>query len=413
MPRAFIFYAIPSRENYAIVLLGEVLRRSQVDDRRWASETPLVVPLVVMKFLDQAKLYIKAGDGGPGCVSFRREKFIEFGGPDGGNGGRGGHVILQATHNLNTLIDYRYQQHFKAKKGTHGMGQNRTGGGGDDIVLHVPVGTQVFAEDNQTLLYDLTKPGEEYVVAHGGEGGLGNAHFKSSTNRAPRKSTPGTPGEDKTIWLRLKLIADVGIIGQPNAGKSTFLATVSSARPKIGNYPFTTLNPQLGVAAVDDTEFVIADLPGLIEGAHEGVGLGDRFLGHAERCLVLLHLVDGSLPPSELGKAYLSVRREITAYGHGLDQKLEIIGLNKADLMSPGDMERKRRALLEVAGVNAMMLSGEQGDGVTEVLRAVAAALAQCRLDNPPPFQSDPHAVRAAESRPEPEGLPTERGWAP
>jgi GTP-binding protein len=366
-----------------------------------------------MKFLDQAKLYIKAGDGGPGSVSFRREKFIEFGGPDGGDGGRGGHVILEATHNQNTLIDFRYQQHFRAKKGVHGSGQNRTGAYGEDVILMVPVGTQVFAEDNQTLWHDLTKPGERYIVAAGGEGGLGNAHFKSATNRAPRKSTDGKPGEEKTIWLRLKLIADVGIVGQPNAGKSTFLATVSGARPKIGNYPFTTLNPQLGVAAVDDTEFVIADLPGLIEGAHEGVGLGDRFLGHAERCLVLLHLVDGSLPPSELGKSYLAVRREITAYGHGLDQKLEIIGLNKADLMSPGDMERKRRALLEVAGVNAMMLSGEQGDGVTEILRAVAAALAQCRLENPPPFQSDPHAVRAAEGRPEPEGLPTERGWAP
>ncbi len=377
------------------------------------AQRPLVVPLYVMKFLDQAKLYIKAGDGGPGCVSFRREKFIEFGGPDGGNGGRGGHVILQATHNLNTLIDYRYQQHFKAKKGTHGMGQNRTGGGGDDIILRVPVGTQIFAEDNQTLLFDLTKQDEECVVAQGGDGGLGNAHFKSSTNRAPRKSTPGTPGEDKTVWLRLKLIADVGIIGQPNAGKSTFLGTVTSARPKIGNYPFTTLNPQLGVAAVGDMEFVIADLPGLIEGAHEGVGLGDRFLGHAERCLVLLHLVDGSLAPAELGTAYLQVRREIAAYGHGLERKIEIVGLNKVDLMSPGDMERKRRALIEAAGIDPMMLSGEQGDGVTEVLREVAAALTQCRAENPPSYHADPVAVRAAEGRPEPEGLPTERGWAP
>jgi len=367
----------------------------------------------VMKFLDQAKLYVKAGDGGAGCVSFRREKFIEFGGPDGGNGGRGGHVILQATHNLNTLIDYRYQQHFKARKGTHGMGQNRTGANGDDIVLRVPVGTQVFAEDNQTLLYDLTKAGEECVVAQGGDGGLGNAHFKSSTNRAPRKSTSGTHGEDRTIWLRLKLIADVGIIGQPNAGKSTFLATVTSARPKIGNYPFTTLNPQLGVAAIDNTEFVIADLPGLIEGAHEGVGLGDRFLGHAERCDVLLHLVDGGLPASEIGKSYIEVRREISAYGHGLEHKLEIVGLNKIDLMSPGDMERKRRALLEVAGVNAMLLSGEQGDGVTDVLRTLLAALNQCRLEGPRLVHSDPDAVRAQEAREEPEDLPTERGWAP
>ncbi|MBP6011643.1 MAG: GTPase ObgE [Alphaproteobacteria bacterium] len=366
-----------------------------------------------MKFLDQARLFIKAGDGGAGCVSFRREKFIEFGGPDGGNGGRGGHVVLQATNNLNTLIDFRYQQHFKAKKGTGGMGANRTGAGGDDVVLRVPVGTQVFAEDNQTLLYDLTKAGEEVIIARGGEGGLGNAHFKSSTNRAPRKSTPGTEGEDKTVWLRLKLIADVGIIGQPNAGKSTFLATVTSARPKIGNYPFTTLNPQLGVAAVDDTEFVIADLPGLIEGAHEGVGLGDRFLGHAERCSVLLHLIDGSLATSELGKAYTTVRREVEAYGQGLENKVEILCLNKADLMSPGDFERKRRALAEVAGVNPMMMSGEQGEGVTEVLRAIAGTLDQLRRENPPAFHSDPEGVRIQERQAPADGLPTERGWTP
>jgi GTP-binding protein len=366
-----------------------------------------------MKFLDQAKLYVKAGDGGAGCVSFRREKFIEFGGPDGGNGGRGGHVILQATHNLNTLIDYRYQQHFKAKRGTGGMGQNKTGAGGDDIILSVPVGTQVYAEDNQTLLHDLTKVGEEFIVARGGEGGLGNAHFKSSTNRAPRKSTKGEPGEDKTVWLRLKLIADVGIIGQPNAGKSTFLANVTSARPKIGNYPFTTLNPQLGVAMIDGVEFVIADLPGLIEGAHEGVGLGDRFLGHAERCGVLLHLLDGSLQPLEIAKSYLAVRREIAAYGQGLERKYEVLVLNKVDLMSPGDMERKRRAVAEVAGVNVMFMSGEQGDGVTEVLRAITAALAQWRRDNRPAVVADPNVVRAQERREEPEGLPTEGGWAP
>lgn len=366
-----------------------------------------------MKFLDQVRLFIKAGDGGAGCVSFRREKFIEFGGPDGGNGGRGGHVILQATNNLNTLIDYRYQQHFKAKAGIGGMGQNRTGAGGDDIILRVPVGTQVYAEDNQTLLYDLTRAGEECVVARGGEGGLGNAHFKSSTNRAPRKSTKGEPGEERTIWLRLKLIADVGIIGQPNAGKSTFLATVTSARPKIGNYPFTTLNPQLGVTTIDGAEFVIADLPGLIEGAHEGVGLGDRFLGHAERCGVLLHLLDGSQSPQELAKAYVAVRREITAYGHGLENKYEVLVLNKSDLMSPGDMERKRRAVAEVAGVNAMLMSGEQGDGVDDVLRALSAALTQWRREHPPTVIADTEAVRAQELREEPERLPTERGWAP
>ena len=366
-----------------------------------------------MKFLDQAKLYLKAGDGGPGSVSFRREKFIEFGGPDGGDGGRGGHIILEATHNLNTLIDFRYQQHFKAKKGTGGMGANRTGAGGEDVVLRVPVGTQVFAEDNQTLLYDLTRPGEEVIIAQGGEGGLGNAHFKSSTNRAPRKSTPGEPGEDKTLWLRLKLIADVGIIGQPNAGKSTFLATVTSARPKIGNYPFTTINPQLGVAAVDDTEFVIADLPGLIEGAHEGVGLGDRFLGHAERCSVLLHLIDGSLSAAELGPAYVTVRREIEAYGQGLEHKAELVVLNKADLMTPGDVERKRRALAEAAGVNPMMMSGEQGIGITEVLRAIAAMLDHIRRENPPAYQSDPEGVRIQERQVPTGGLPTDRGWTP
>jgi GTP-binding protein len=366
-----------------------------------------------MKFLDQVRLFIKAGDGGAGCVSFRREKFIEFGGPDGGNGGRGGHVILQATNNLNTLIDYRYQQHFKAKKGTHGMGSNRTGGGGEDIVLKVPVGTQVFAEDNETLLYDLTKAGEEFVLARGGEGGLGNAHFKSATNRAPRKSTPGTEGQDMTIWLRLKLIADVGIIGQPNAGKSTFLATVTSARPKIGNYPFTTIHPQLGVAAIDGTEFVIADLPGLIEGAHEGVGLGDRFLGHAERCSVLLHLVDGGLPASEIAQADVTVRREIEAYGQGLETKLEVLVLNKADLMTSGDVERKRRALAEVSGVNAMMMSGELGEGINEVLREIALALAYHRRDNPGTFRSDPDGVRQLERQDDTEGLPTERGWTP
>jgi GTP-binding protein len=366
-----------------------------------------------MKFLDQAKLYIKAGDGGPGCVGFRREKFIEYGGPDGGNGGRGGHVILQATHNLNTLIDYRYQQHFKAKRGVQGMGQNRTGAAGDDLVLKVPVGTQVFAEDNQTLLYDLTRAGEQFVIARGGEGGLGNAHFKSATNRAPRKSTPGESGEDFTIWLRLKLIADVGIIGLPNAGKSTFLATVTSARPKIGNYPFTTLNPQLGVAAVDNVEFVIADLPGLIEGAHEGVGLGDRFLGHAERCSVLLHLVDGGMSQQEITKAYETVRKEITAYGHGLENKMEIVGLNKVDLMSSGDMERKRRVLAELAGVTALPLSGEQGVGLTEILRTLVHAITEARRENPAAFHADPQSVRELERQDGEDGPPTSRGWAP
>jgi GTP-binding protein len=365
-----------------------------------------------MKFQDQARLYVKAGDGGAGCVSFRREKFIEFGGPDGGNGGRGGHVILQATHNLNTLVDYRYQQHFKAKRGVGGMGDNRTGAGGDDIVLRVPVGTQVYAEDNQTLLHDLTRTGEECIIARGGEGGLGNAHFKSSTNRAPRKSTPGEKGEDKTLWLRLKLIADVGIIGLPNAGKSTFLKAVSNAPAKVGAHPFTTITPQLGVASIDGAEFVIADLPGLIEGAHEGVGLGDRFLGHAERCGVLLHLLDGSLAPLELAQGYVTVRREIEAYGQGLEHKYEVLVLNKTDLMGPGDMERRRRAIAEVAGVTAMLMSGEQGEGVEDVLRALAAALAQWRREHQPTYLADTEAVRAQEREQRPE-LPTERGWAP
>ena len=330
-----------------------------------------------MKFLDQAKLYIKAGDGGAGCVGFRREKFIEFGGHDGGNGGRGGHVILQATHNLNTLIDYRYQQHFKAKRGTQGMGQNRTGGAGDDIVLKVPVGTQVFAEDNQTLLYDLTRAGEEFVIARGGEGGLGNAHFKSSTNRAPRKSTPGEKGEDMTLWLRLKLIADVGIIGLPNAGKSTFLAAVSAARPKIADYPFTTLHPNLGMVRIDGTDFVLADIPGLIEGAHEGAGIGDRFLGHVERTAVLLHLVDATL--YDVSEAYRIIRGEVEAYGGGLTEKPEVLALSKADAVPKEEMKKKVRALKKAAGATPLIVSAASGEGVTAALRALAAEVRALR----------------------------------
>ena len=262
-----------------------------------------------MKFLDQAKIYIRSGNGGAGCVSFRREKFIEFGGPDGGNGGRGGDVVAECVDGLNTLIDYRYQQHFKAKTGGHGMGKNRTGANGASIVLKVPKGTQIFDEDNETLLADLTDLGERVVLAKGGNGGFGNLHFKSSTNRAPRHANPGLPGEELTIWLRLKLIADAGLVGLPNAGKSTFLAAVSAARPKIADYPFTTLHPQLGVVSIDGREFVLADIPGLIAGAHEGAGLGDRFLGHVERCRVLLHLVDGTC--EHAGKAYKTVRQEL------------------------------------------------------------------------------------------------------
>lgn len=339
--------------------------------------------MVAMKFLDQAKLYVKAGDGGPGCVSFRREKFIEFGGPDGGDGGKGGDVIVEAVENLNTLIDYRYQQHFRAKKGGHGMGQNRTGAGGEDLLVKVPVGTQIFAEDGKTLLHDLTQVGQMATIAYGGAGGLGNTHFKSATNRAPRKSTPGAPGEEFVVWLQLKLIADVGVIGQPNAGKSTFLGASSGAQPLIGDYPFTTLHPQLGVTRAGGIEFVIADLPGLIEGAHEGVGLGDRFLGHAERCLVLLHLIDGSLHPEEMKEAYAMVRNEIAAYGNGLDSKPEIIGVNKSDLMGAGDMERKRRMIQEWTGRPSFLLSAQtdrgENSGVGRLLRGLAAVLTEIR----------------------------------
>ena len=265
-----------------------------------------------MKFLDEAKVYIRSGDGGNGCVAFRREKYIEFGGPSGGNGGRGGDVIIEAVDGLNTLIDYRYQQHFKAQKGTNGMGKDRHGANGKPIVLKVPVGTQVFDEDRETLIHDFTTLGEKFVLAEGGNGGFGNAHFKSSTNRAPRNANPGQVGEERWIWLRLKLIADAGLVGLPNAGKSTFLSVVSAAKPKIADYPFTTLHPQLGVVNVDGREFVLADIPGLIEGAHEGAGLGDRFLGHVERCRVLLHLVDATC--EHAGKAYKTVRTELEAY---------------------------------------------------------------------------------------------------
>ena len=282
-----------------------------------------------MKFLDEAKVYIRSGDGGNGCVSFRREKFIEYGGPNGGDGGNGGDVVAEAVDGLNTLIDYRYQQHFTAKNGRGGMGKDRHGANGADMVLKVPVGTQIYEDDGETLLADLTELGQRVVLAHGGNGGFGNAHFKSSTNRAPRHANPGQPGTELTIRLRLKLIADAGVVGLPNAGKSTFLAAVSAAKPKIADYPFTTLHPQLGVVDVGGREFVLADIPGLIEGAHEGVGLGDRFLGHVERCRVLLHLVDGT--GEDAGEAYKTVRAELAAYGHDLTDKPEIVALSKAD----------------------------------------------------------------------------------
>ncbi len=326
-----------------------------------------------MKFLDQAKIYLRSGDGGDGVVAFRREKFIEFGGPDGGDGGKGGDIVLAAQPDLNTLIDFRYTQHFRAKKGGNGSGSDRTGAGAPDLVVKVPVGTEVLAEDRATLLADMDAPGKCVVLLHGGDGGFGNAHFKSSTNRAPRQATKGWPGEERWVWLRLKLIADVGLVGLPNAGKSTFLARVSAARPKIADYPFTTLHPQLGVVRLSTSEeFVIADIPGLIEGAHEGAGLGDRFLGHVERCGVLLHLVDGAA--GDVVKAWRTVREELEAYGGGLAEKPELVGLNKSDAMTPREASARLAALRKASGRAVMLLSGVTGQGVPEVLRELSLA---------------------------------------
>ena len=330
-----------------------------------------------MKFLDEAKVYIRSGDGGNGCVSFRREKFIEFGGPNGGDGGKGGDVIVEAVEGLNTLIDYRFQQHFFAKNGGAGMGKDRHGANGADSVLKVPVGTQIYEEDRETLLADLTELGQRVVLARGGNGGFGNAYFKSSTNRAPRRANPGQPGEEHTIRLRLKLIADAGIVGLPNAGKSTFLARVSAAKPKIADYPFTTLQPQLGVVEIDGREFVLADIPGLIEGAHEGVGLGDRFLGHVERCRVLLHLVDGT--GGDAGAAYKTVRTEIAAYGNGLADKPEIVALSKADALSADDTKQQLARLKRAAKKQPLVVSAVSGDGVAEVLRALYQVIEKAR----------------------------------
>ena len=326
-----------------------------------------------MKFLDEAKVYIRSGDGGNGCVSFRREKFIEFGGPIGGDGGKGGDVIALAVEGLNTLIDYRYQQHFKAKKGGNGAGKNRAGANGADCIIKVPPGTQIFAEDQETLLADLSKVGERARLAKGGNGGFGNAHFKSSTNRAPRHAKPGQSGEERTVRLRLKLIADAGIIGLPNAGKSTFLAAVSAARPKIAEYPFTTLHPQLGVVEIDGREFVLADIPGLIEGAHEGAGLGDRFLGHVERCRVLLHLVDGT--SEHAGNAYNSVRAELNAYGEGLNEKPEVVALSKADALTADQIRQQTLRLKRAARQSPLVISAVTGERVSEVLRALLRAI--------------------------------------
>ena len=340
-----------------------------------------------MKFLDQAKIYIRSGDGGNGCVSFRREKFIEFGGPNGGDGGKGGDVITEAVDGLNTLIDYRYQQHFTAGNGRAGMGKDRHGANGADAVLKVPVGTQIYDEDDATLLADLTEIGQRLVLARGGNGGFGNAHFKTSTNRAPRHANPGQLGIELTVRLRLKLIADAGIIGLPNAGKSTFLAAVSAAKPKIADYPFTTLHPQLGVVDVDGREFVLADIPGLIEGAHDGVGLGDRFLAHVERCRVLLHLVDGT--GEDAGAAYKTVRAELKAYGHDLAEKPEIVALNKADALGAAEIERQVASLKGVAKTTPFVISAVSGQGVDAALRAL--------MQFPDKARSDAAAPRAAD----------------
>ncbi len=340
-----------------------------------------------MKFLDEAKVYIRSGDGGNGCASFRREKFIEFGGPNGGDGGRGGDVIALAVDGLNTLIDYRYQQHFKAKNGRAGMGKDRHGAGGDDIVLKVPAGTQIYAEDGETLLADLTEVGQRVVLARGGNGGFGNSRFKSSTNRAPRRANPGQPGEELTIRLRLKLIADAGIVGLPNAGKSTFLAAVSAAKPKIADYPFTTLHPQLGVVESDGREFVLADIPGLIEGAHEGIGLGDRFLGHVERCRALLHLVDGT--GEHAGKAYKTVRAELEAYGHALADKPEIVALNKADALTPAQLSEQTARLKRAAKKTPLVVSAATGAGVPAVLRALRRAIDATPHEQPLPAPAE------------------------
>jgi GTPase len=332
-----------------------------------------------MKFLDQAKIYIRSGNGGAGAVSFRREKFIEFGGPDGGDGGRGGDVWAECVEGLNTLIDYRYQQHFKAKTGGHGMGKNRAGAKGPDVVLKVPAGTEILDEDGETVIADMTHVGQRFLLAKGGNGGFGNAYFTTSTNRAPRRANPGQEGEERTIILRLKLIADAGLVGLPNAGKSTFLATVTSAKPKIADYPFTTLHPGLGVVRAYNREFVLADIPGLIEGASEGVGLGDRFLSHVERCRVLLHLVEGT--SEHAGKAYKTVRHEIEAYGHDLADKPEIVALSKADALDEDTLKEQLARLKRACKKTPYVISAASGQGVQEVLQALLSVIDEAKVE--------------------------------
>ena len=326
-----------------------------------------------MKFLDQARVYIKSGSGGNGCVSFRREKYIEYGGPNGGDGGRGGDVIALCVDNLNTLIDFRFQQHYKAGNGEHGMGKDCTGSNGKDIILKVPPGTQILDEDNETVLADLTKAGDQTILAKGGNGGFGNAHFKSSTNQAPRNANPGEPGIERTIWLRLKLIADAGLVGLPNAGKSTFLASVSAAKPKIADYPFTTLHPNLGVVKAGDMDFVLADIPGLIEGAHEGAGIGDRFLGHIERCEIVLHLIDAT--SQDPLADYNTVRAELDAYGNGLEDKQELIALSKCDALEKQEAANKAQELSQALGQEVIVLSAVSQLNLQHTLLALASTV--------------------------------------
>jgi GTP-binding protein len=334
-----------------------------------------------MRFLDQAKIYVKGGGGGDGCLSFRREKYVPRGGPDGGNGGRGGQVIGRASTDLNTLIDFRYRQHFRAPRGAPGRGRDQTGASGTDLVIDLPIGTQVMAEDGITAIADLTTPDQTVVLAYGGAGGLGNSCFKSSTNRAPRESTPGEPGEERWLWLKLKLLADAGLVGLPNAGKSTFLSVVSRAKPKIADYPFTTLTPKLGTVAIDHERFVIADIPGLIEGAHQGAGLGDRFLGHIERCRVLIHLVDGT--GDDVGAAYRTVRDELGAYDPRLLDRPELVCLNKADALTEEVAAARIKALASAAGKPVIATSGVSAQGIVEVLRAAWRTIAADRAKLP------------------------------
>lgn len=326
-----------------------------------------------MKFLDQAKIYLKSGDGGPGCVSFRREKYIEFGGPDGGNGGRGGDIYFRAKANMNTLIDFRYQQHYKSQSGTNGMGKNRSGKKGDDLYIHVPVGTQILDEDKETILADMTEEGMEILFLQGGDGGFGNAHYKTSTNQAPRKMTPGWPGQEAAVWLRLKLIADAGLLGMPNAGKSTFLSVVSNAKPKIADYPFTTLHPNLGVVKIGEYDFVIADIPGLIEGASEGTGLGHRFLGHVERSKILLHLLDGT--EDNLIENYKTIRNELEKYDTTLIDKPEVLAINKCDAIPDDELALKKEMLEKETGKEVLTISCATRNNVEQVLYKLARTI--------------------------------------